>query len=779
MSDSRAALEFDRVQQLVAAFARSARGRSEVLATLPRFEAGEGSRRVRLARELADVVAVAGPLPFSGLDHAGLLETTATGGVEPGDLLALMGLLRGVIEVRTALEAVRLGPELSQHAAGLPHLDAFLTYCEQRLGPDGEVLDTASPALAQARSARERHRRGILATLDRLRRSRAGLTAPFTVRRDRYCLPVPTSERQTVPGLVLDASATGATVFVEPFEVVEVNNALAEATARVVEEEQRVLAEMAAAFARRRDELLDAARVLTTLDAAQARLLFGEAAGGVLLDAAPGASFRLSQARHPLLDPTLAELRRNVLGEAGNTRPIVPLDFEFPADGRVVLLSGPNAGGKTVALKTIGLATLMADAGIPVLAEEGSTLPRLDRVWCHIGDEQSLFSDLSTFTGAMQATASILAAAGPETLVLYDELGAGTDPEEGAALAAALLEELVRSSCWAVATGHLVTVAAHVEQLPGAANAAMGYDEATGRPTYRFVAGLPGRSRGLDIAAACGVPPRLVARARSMLSQAYLALDTHLARLDREREAYLHEQSALAARQADAEAARVRLDEERDRLEAERRRLNDALAEEREKLRRTASERLDAVLAEIAAARARGELPGKRRQATLRRAAALEEAPRDAGTATGPLAVGSRVRPAGTRTVGTVGRVVGDRVEVLLGGKRLWVEAAACEPVSAAAAPPPAPTVVPAADDSALELKLIGLTEDEAREELERFLDRALLAGQRGIRVVHGHGSGVLRRMVHEVLSRHAAVVSFSHPPQMRGGTGVTEAELE
>ena len=214
--------------------------------------------------------------------------------------------------------------------------------------------------------------------------------------------------------------------------------------------------------------------------------------------------------------PALAPLREEVLGEAGNTRPVVPLDLEFPEDARLVLLSGPNAGGKTVALKTVGLAALMAQSGIPVLADPTSALPPFDRVWCHLGDEQNLFSDLSTFTGAMHATTTLLADADADTLVLYDELGSGTDPEEGAALAAALLEELARRGCWTLATAHLITVAAHLEQRAGLGRTPRwGTTKRSGRPTYRLHLGAPGRSRGLAIASSCGVPATLLERARA------------------------------------------------------------------------------------------------------------------------------------------------------------------------------------------------------------------------------------------------------------------------
>jgi DNA mismatch repair protein MutS2 len=457
----------------------------------------------------------------------------------------------------------------------------------------------------------------------------------------------------------------------------------------------------------------------------------------------------------------------------------VPLDLAFPEDAKLVLLSGPNAGGKTVALKTIGLAALMAQVGIPVLAEEGSTLPPLGRLWCHLGDEQSLFSDLSTFTGAMRATASLLADSDANTLVLYDELGSGTDPEEGAALAAALIEDLARRGCWTVATAHLITVAAHLEGVPGAVNAAMGYDEATGRPTYRLHLGVPGRSRGLAIASSCGVPPGLLARARELLSKAFLAIDAYLAALQEERERLQHQRDGLAGQQREVEEARRQTEGERERLVHERERFRQRLADERDALRRRAKEQLAAALSELEQARVRGEFPGKKRLAAVRRTALDMEVEEVAQTPPEPFDVGATVRVRGTVAAGQVSRVAGDRIEVQVGDKRVWVERSDCEPVVGPPAPASGGVEITAMGAPPAELKLIGMTQEEAREELERFLDRAVLAGIARVRVVHGHGTGALRKVVREVLAAHPAVAHFAHPPQYRGGTGVTEAELE
>lgn len=780
MNPSFAAVEFDRVLRLVGSFARSEPGRNETHATLPRFSAAEGSLAFSLAADVQRLVATHGSLGFGGLDAVALL-TGAAPAVAAPDLAHIVTLVRDIVSTRdTVGGAAPAGGPLARLAASLPPLQPLLAFCDLRLAPDGEVLDTASPALAQARAARERSRHAIVGALDDVRRRHRELADPFTVRRERYCVPVPIGERAAVPGLVLDVSSTGATVFVEPFAVVELNNTLAEASARAREEEERVLQEIAAAFARQRDDLLAGAAALATLDAFQARVLFGQVTGGVLLPPGAGSRVRLLAARHVLLEPSLAPLRQEVLGEAGNTRPVVPLDLDFPEAARVVLLSGPNAGGKTVALKTLGLTALMAQAGIPVLADPGSTLPPLSGVWCHVGDEQDLLSDLSTFSAAMRATTRLLADADAGTLVLYDELGSGTDPEEGAALAAAVLEELARRGCWTLATAHLTTVSAHVEQLAGAVNAAMGYDERSGRPTYTLRMGAPGRSRGLAIASRCGLPEPVLERARALLSSAFLALDSHLARLQEEAAALALERERLLELEQVASAARANAEAEGERLAVARAELRARLAVERDRLRQRADEQLRAALAELQQARERGEFPSKKRLAAARRTALEISDEAEEPTVAPEVTAGVVVRVRGLHGEGTVRSVAGDRVEIAIGDKRLWVERSACELVaSPVARRGAAPAITAASEDAASELKLIGLTQEEAREELERFVDRALLAGVRRIRVVHGHGSGTLRRMVREVLGKHPSVAAFAHPAQHLGGTGVTEAELE
>lgn len=774
MHQALAALEWQQVLQLVASFARTGAGRDLVLNTAPAFGPG-AFRAYGLARDMAQLLARFGTLPLSSLEGLSLLRAPE-GGWSPQELLELVALVRTVEEVRQAVLASSPGPFLGELVAELPNLSGFLAWCQARLDEEGHILDAASPALAQARRNRERLRQALQQELDSLARQMPFASGPFTLRRDRYCFPIPATERGKVQGLVLDASGSGATLFVEPFSLVELNNALAQAQAQIREEEERILGELRAAFLARRQQLLAAGQVLATLDAFQARVLFGRHAQARLLPPGEGEVFRVVEARHPLLDHELAPLREKVLGEAGNRQPVVPTTLEFPPEVRVVLISGPNAGGKTVALKTIGLLVLMVAAGIPVLAEEGTKLPEVSGVFCHIGDEQNVLAELSTFQAAMTATASLLGRTDPSPLVLYDELGSGTDPEEGQALGAALLEELASRRWWTLATSHLLGLAVHVENLPGAANAAMGFDEQSRRPTYRLTLGNPGRSRGLALARACGLPETLLRRAEALLSGAYVSLDRYLAKLQAEIENLQQAQRRLAVQELELKQAQKELQAQAQALAEEKQRLRQSLQGELSKLRQHAQEQWQKVMAELEAAKREGQLPGRRKLAALRSQALALSLPETTETSQEEAwEPGTAVEVQGFPGEGRVLRVLGPRLEVAIAGKRVWVESSSCRPVS----PSKAQTQLTVeAAPGGQELSLLGLDREEARARLEKFLDAAFLAGARQVRIVHGHGSGTLRRMVWEVLKGHPAVVSYAHPPQYRGGTGVTEVEL-
>jgi len=779
-----AELEFDKVLDLVAAHARTRVGR-DVLTRSPAYRPpAEAHTLARETLEMGRLLELEGPLPFSGLDESEpLLDPSLPPPREISDLLSLTALAAGLGELhrRLAGAPAELGT-LRRIADAVPDTASLAAWALRRLGPDGQVPDDASPELARLRRQLVRVRQELAGELDALRRRHpeAVADAPPTLRRDRYCLPVRATARAQLPGLVLASSGSGATVFVEPFDVVERNNVLADTVAREAEEVARIIAEVAGALAAVRPELRRGHAAAATLDAAQARARFGRTVDGrVVLP--EGADLVLRGARHPLLDERLAALRTDPVDPT--TRPrarfVVPLDLRLPEGVRTLVVSGPNAGGKTVVLKTVGLLVMMASHGIPLPADEGTVIPALDRVWCHIGDEQNVAADLSTFSAAMAATAALLEEADAATLALYDELGAGTDPLEGAALGCGLLEELTRRQALTVATTHLAAIAMTADAAEGMENAAMEYDEAAGRPTFALRLGRPGRSHALEIADRMGVPSGLLERARDLLGGQHLELDRWLERLE-QLEATVEEERTTLARE------RNRLAELQRRAEAEQRRFEQELegvparlAEERERLRRRAKSQLDAALARLDEA-VRSAAPIGRRQRQRLRDDALDLEDPPAGLPGGRApAPGDPVHVAGLGGSGELLELRGARALVALAGKRLWVSSDTLSRAAAADPGPARPVVsIEAEDPGGRELLLLGLDAEAARERLDHFLDRALAAGQPAVRVVHGHGSGTLRRMVREVCRSHPGVRGFRHPPQHLGGTGVTEVEL-
>jgi DNA mismatch repair protein MutS2 len=754
------------------------------LSTVPE-DAADRARSARLTRATADLIEEDGPLALAGVDEAvPWLEEGAPPPSEPRDLVALLILARRAAAVRRRLKAADNG-EFDDLLERFTDTSELVAKVAPKLKRDGTVADNASPELGRLRREISRARSQVLAEIEAIRRARREVVtdAPVTLRRDRYCLPVRSSARAQIDGLLLDVSARGATSFIEPFAVVELNNRLAEAVVGETREIQRILHEIAGLFADARDDLASAVEILAELDSVQAKALFGQSVDGRLVIPGEGQDLVLLAARHPLLDERLHALRLQVFGDAERRDPghrAVPLEFRMPEGVHVLVISGPNAGGKTIVLKTIGLMVMMCAAGIPLPADEGTVIPDFDHIWCHIGDEQDVGADLSTFSGAMAATARLLEEAGPSSLVLFDEIGAGTDPLEGAAIGCALLEELDRRGGLTVVSTHLAAIALAASAAEGMDNAAMEFDEDSERPTYVLSMGRPGRSRALEIAHRMGVAEDVLERARDLLGGEHLELDRWLRRLEILEQELETERVGVLERQHLAESARREAELELERLEAERRELPEKLAAEREELQRRAKKELDKAISTLKKATAEHEALGRRRLQKLRDEAlrlelpdrALEAAPADG------LVEGARVRLA-LGGEGELRAIRGSQARVEISGKKLWVPLTELEVLKRPPRKGRSKVNVVAAEELPREIKLIGLDGERAREELERFLDQAFTAGLPAIRVVHGHGTGVLRRMVADVCRSHPAVRGYRHPPQHLGGKGATEVDLE
>jgi DNA mismatch repair protein MutS2 len=791
------------VLRLAGRFCSTERGRERILGLSPAGTAAEVARLRNVTRDLIARRAVRPPVPLGGLDEgSALLFPLGPAGLalSPEDLLDLFTLVERSEGARHAIPV----PDLELLAlagllAPLADLSHLASEKDRVFEADGRVKDTATVRLHSVRAAILRLRRDVVKRLEELAREKADLLSEgyVTEKGGRYCLPLRADRRDGLPGIVHEKSGSGQTLFVEPLGVVEANNALVEALEEEREEVHRILAALTAQFAARKGDLLTAVGLLTELDAFQARAEWSSRVDGVFPE--EGERVVLRAARHPLLDRRLAPLREEVFGEnaAERAADAVPLDLEMPEGKRLLLLSGPNAGGKTVVLKTIGLFALLSQSGFAVPSSRGTSLPFFDRVLVVAGDAQNLLGDLSSFEAAMTRTARVLASATERSLVLLDELGSGTDPDEGSALAVALLAHETARGGLTVATTHLTAVKEWGHREGAVLSAAMEFDEASGRPTYAIRPGAVGRSRALAVAERAGLPRPVLDAARERLGAAWAAADATLARLEAETRGARAERERAQALTAEAEARLEALAREKAALAAERSRLAEK-ARERidralEALRETTRREIERLREELRAGRAvsRGALmtvTSAARQAALE-FAEDEKAPEGP---VGSVAVGEMVRVRTWKATGRLLRLDAARgeAEVDLGGKRMKVEASVLAPAGISSPPPvprPAPRSVspprPAAGGGvavpAAEIVLVGKRVDEALPEVEQALNAALLSGRSSVRIVHGHGTGRLAAAVREFLDDHPGVAAHRPGEPREGGAAVTIAVLD
>ena len=789
--------------RLAGRFCSTERGRERVLGLLPSGTALEVARLRSVTRDLIVRRAARPPVPIGGLDEgAELLFALGPSGLalSPEDLLDLFTLVERSEGARRAVPVPDLAlPALAGLLAPLVDLSDLASEKDRVFEADGRVKDTATVRLHSVRAAILRLRRDVVKRLEELAREKADLLSEgyVTEKGGRYCLPLRADRRDALPGIVHEKSGSGQTLFVEPLAAVEANNALAEALEEEREEVHRILTALTARFAARKADLLAAVGVLTELDAFQARAEWSSRVDGVFPE--EGDRVVLLGARHPLLDRRLAPLREEVFGEnaAERAADAVPLDLEMPDGKRLLLLSGPNAGGKTVVLKTIGLFALLSQSGFALPASRGTSLPVFDHVLVVAGDAQDLLGDLSSFEAAMSRTARVLASATPKSLVLLDELGSGTDPDEGGALAVALLAHEAERGGLTVATTHLAAVKEWGHGEPAALSAAMEFDEASGRPTYAIRPGAVGRSRALAVAERAGLPRPVLDAARERLGAAWAAGDAAVARLEAETRGARAERERAQALASEAEARLELLSREKAALTAEKSRLAEK-ARERidralEALRETTRREIERLREELRAGRAvsRGALmtvTNASRQAALE---FVEDEKGDEGPG-GPVAVGELVRVRPWKATGRLLRLDAARgeAEVDLGGKRMKVDAAALAPAGGASpvavtrsasrsAPPPHAAAGSGVTSPAAEIVLVGKRVDEALPEVEQALNAALLSGRSSLRIVHGHGTGRLAAAVREFLDDHPGVAAHRPGEPREGGPAVTIAVLD
>jgi DNA mismatch repair protein MutS2 len=754
-SEALAALELPAITGRLGAASATELGAARARALLPATEVAEVIARQALTAEAVALLDAAQDPPLAGIADVrdAAARADREGMLGPAELRAIAIAVRVALEARRIVAEQRsLAPLLHERLAAIdPALAPVAAEIDRCIDEDGsDVRDTASPVLRRLRRELANGAARVREELARVARSsdvREALQEQFLAERGgRPVLAVRASSRSKVPGIVHDASSTGQTLFVEPFAVVELNNRLAEAAAEAREEAERILRELSSSVAAHADAMVALVETTADADVVLASGALSRAWGGAPVTVSD--DVRLLGARHPLLDRATA----------------VPIDLDL-GRLRAVVISGPNTGGKTVALKTLGLAALLHQCGLRPPAASAS-LPVFDRVLADIGDRQSIEMSLSTFSGHLRTLVEILESATERSLVLLDEVAAGTDPEEGSALAQALVARLARQARLTVVTTHYPELKEWASASDDVANAATSFDPDTGEPLYRVDLGRPGTSHALRIAERLGLDADVVADARSRVAPERLRTAELLA------EAQAAERAAVELRERVGEALARAHEREQElerevtvvRASADRARA-DAVAEAERELSAARAE-LSALRDELRAARRVRREPDQDRAlgAATERATRAERALGDLSgplPVTAPLAEGDPVESdVGVR--GTIASIRGEMAEVVgATGQRVRIPVARLRPSRERAPEERVPAVqvrAAARGDASDQLDVRGLPGQEAREQVRRLVDDAALAGLDSVRVVHGRGTGALRKAVREELSSHPLV---------------------
>ena len=714
--------------------------------------------------------------------------------LDPGSLWQIHETLVAARRLRTFFHREKdAAPLLWRRASGLLPPEAVCTAIGEAVTPEGEVVDGASPGLRGIRQGLRALRAAIIARVERYLVSpvyQAAIAEPIvTLRNDRYVIPVKSSAKGKIRGIVQDQSGSGLTIFLEPSPVVEMNNRLRMLRRQEEEEVTRVLRSLTAQVGREAETIWALVELLGDLDHLIAKGRLAVRLRAEIPRVTQDRRLILRQARHPFL--VLGPAPRGMSGEADNggardgpRAAPVPIDLEVGGGFSVLVITGPNTGGKTVALKTAGLLTLMALSGLPIPASPDSQVPCYRDVLADIGDEQSIEQSLSTFSSHMSQVVKILAYAGPEALILLDELGAGTDPSEGAALGIAILEALKERGSSVIATTHLEAVKAFAALAPGVENASVEFDLECLTPKYHIRLGLPGKSYGLEIAGRLGLPPRIRGKARELLSEGEQRTQDLL--------------EALEADRQQVNGLRARLQQDVDWASTLRREAEELVVRLRsgvKDLKRRVGEEARQLLAEI---RQQGEgliralrEQGVRPEEIRAFHQGLEELKAGVEAAAAPQADGSlgsvEIEPGHWVTVAGVerqGRVLTavsaqGTVEVEFNVGRVHVPVSMLSPVTAPERfTREVPLFVERPQSISPEINVVGCTVEESTRRLEKYLDAAFLEGLGQVRVIHGKGTGMLRKGIHELLKGHPLVEGFHLADMSEGGSGATVVAL-
>jgi DNA mismatch repair protein MutS2 len=839
-NSSERVLEFDSLRELVRGYATSDLGRARVSALRPSVDPKWIENQHRLTSEIREFRRVSGSFDFAGLiDVSRLLDKSRIAGavLEALEIQDVLAIVERAAEWRLVAINPPQGMKMDWAAvgafsSGLADFADLLRQLRNKILPDGTLDDKASPELASIRREIEKQRRAIQQSLQSYLRTLseggAAQDEVVTVRGERFVIPVKAEHKRRVQGVVHGASSSGQTVFVEPLETIEQNNELVRLLDDELTEVHRILLEMTSKIGERASEITAALGILAELELQFAKAKFAEEydcvapkfnaegapplslpvlerQGGDVDLALSSLTLILTDARHPLLERNLKSKtppsrKEREKDGAPAISVVVPITIELEGERRELIITGPNTGGKTVGLKTAGLLALMAQSGIPVPAHR-MEMPVFDAVLADIGDYQSIEQNLSTFSAHVTNIDRLSRTATEHSLVLLDELGSATDPEEGAALAVAIAEHFLKIGCFTIISTHHTSLKVFAANSAGVVNAAVGFDEATLQPTYELRLGVPGASAGINIAQRLGLNPAIIQSARSRLGSQARDVGQFLDRLHAE------------LREAEAERLRLRAKEEE--LKREQARLASEGKREQQEKTRELEKKLDTLLRDFEyhareavnaiqdkAAAQKVSKDAERRIAKLRRdfreqfdsSVVAHVSGADRGDPNAQPSLVQNVSEGDFVKLKSMGRnakvtrqLDSKHFEVEVGSMKMRiarediaavVSRAAENPIAAARSKGVSVALQSEGENVPSEINVIGQTVDDATREVEKFVDRAFLAGLPRVRIVHGSGMGILRKALRQYLQKHPHVESVAEPPQQEGGGGATVAEL-
>ena len=777
-------LEFDKIVALLVERASCTYGKEKAAELLPFMTLEQVSVAQRGTAEAATVLRLKGSVPLGGIrDIRGPVQRARLNAMlAPAELLDISSTISAGRKLKNFLLDMADDVELpllkaqAERIEGLRELESEIRRC---IDENGDVMDSASPELRQVRQEIRQSEARIREKLDQMTRSSSYqkmlMENIVTIRGDRFVIPVKQEYRHVFGGIVHDQSASGATLFIEPEVIVSMNNKLREARLREEREVERILYLLTEQVSFAVEALVENIDALTELDFLFAKAQLAWSMKAVCPKLNDRGYVRLKKARHPLIP-------RDV---------VVPLDVELGGEYQAIVITGPNTGGKTVSLKTIGLLSLMAMAGLHIPAEEESEVTVFSSVFADIGDEQSIEQSLSTFSSHMTNIIRILENMDQNSLVLFDELGAGTDPTEGAALAMAIIDHVIQSGARLVATTHYSELKAYAYDRPEVVNASVEFDVETLRPTYRLLIGVPGRSNAFAIAGRLGLPQEIIDVARGSISEEENQVESMIASLERNKKTAEAERQAAEALRREAEELRRQLEEERARFAEEKNRRMEQAEDEARIAVQLAKEEAEAIIRELREMRDEGVeikehrlIEAKKRlgNAVLELDKEKVKKPAKAVRAT-QIKVGDEVMVTSFGQKGTVlEKVNNDEFLVQIGIMKMKVKRDDMNVLKSTPAQQQAASytsVKRRSNDIKMSLDLRGYNVEDGIREIEQFLDDALLAGLNSVSIIHGHGTGMLRKGVHEYLRQHRNVKSFRLGGQGEGGVGATIAELK